>query len=142
MKKLLLLLVGTVISPVAAEEVRVALGESIQAALDTASSGDMIIVEAGIYQEDSGSTTYGLRVTTDNITLMGEEGNVRLLATGTQETGLYAAPSGCEYTDSACEAPELKNFSIRGFSVENFPRNGIQVRQEKQVNRFTVCQFL
>ena len=112
---------------------RVSPGESIQAAIDGASPGDTILVEPGKYQEDPGSL-YGLRITTDNLRLIGkakkghgEAGKVRLLQNGVQETGVYAAPTGCEYRDKACEE-ELKDFYIRGFTVKGFPDNGIQTR--------------
>lgn len=108
-------------------------GESIQAAIDAAEPGDTIIVFPGTYQEDP-SSEYGLRIKTDNIRLIGkriysdgELGKVRLIANGAQETGVYAAPEGCEYRDSACGST-LMGFYIRGFSVEEFPVNGIQTR--------------
>jgi hypothetical protein len=108
-------------------------GESIQAAIDGASAGDTILVEPGTYQEDPDSD-YGLRVARDNIRLigkvkqdLGEAGKVRLLHNGGQETGVYAAPPGCEYKGSTCAA-ELQGFYIRGFTVEGFPENGIQTR--------------
>ena len=112
---------------------RVRPGDSIQAAIDAASSGDTILVDPGTYQE-AGNATYGLHITTPNLRLVGkvrrgqgEAGKVRVLHTGTQETGIYAAPAGCEYTDSSC--PEtLQNFYVRGFTVEGFPVNGIQTR--------------
>ncbi len=77
---------------------------------------------------------YGLRISTNDIRLIGkpragdgDAGKVRVLHTGTQETGIYAAPAGCEYRDGSC--PEtLQNFYIRGFTVEGFPVNGIQTR--------------
>ena len=59
---------------------------------------------------------------------------------GGQRTGVYAAPAGCEFemNEQECKAalgleedepiPYLQGFYIRGFSVENFPRNGIQTR--------------
>ncbi|MEM9177698.1 MAG: right-handed parallel beta-helix repeat-containing protein [Myxococcota bacterium] len=108
-------------------------GESIQAALDAASAGDTVIVDPGTYQEDP-TSLYGLHVTKDDIRLIGRvkknkghEGKVILLANGDQETGIYAAPPGCDYTDSECPG-EIKNFYVRGFTVEGFPRNGIQTR--------------
>jgi hypothetical protein len=112
---------------------RVASGESIQVAIDGASPGDTILVEPGIYQEDP-TSDYGLHITTDDLHLigkvkeeLGEAGKVRVLHNGVQKTGVFAAPPGCEFKDSAC-AGELQNFYIRGFTVEGFPQNGIQTR--------------
>lgn len=119
-------ILGSFVSLTSAEEVIVSPGQSIQAALGAASSGDTILVEEGTYQE-SENTLYGLHITTDNLTLMGQ-GIVRLVATGQQETGLYAAPPGCDYTDKECALPDLINFTVSNIFVENFPRNGIQTR--------------
>ena len=116
---------------------RVHPGESIQAAIDKAMPGDTILVEPGEYREtDNGR--YGLRISTDNLRLvgkvvkgLGEAGKVRLIANEAQETGVYAAPAGCEYDqrDDVDPCPsELQGFYIRGFSVEEFPVNGIQTR--------------
>ena len=127
----LLVLAAASVSVAAVHRVRA--GESIQAALDAASPGDTVLVDPGTYQEDPASL-YGLHVTKSDIRLIGkvnrhkgEAGKVRLLANGAQETGIYAAPPGCEYTDSACPG-QIENFTVRGFTVEGFPRNGIQTR--------------
>lgn len=114
---------------------RVYPGQSLQAAVDAASPGDTILVEPGTYKGTD--STYGLRITTDNLRLIGkvnkgrgDKGKVRILHDGSQETGVYAAPAGCEYRDveGSCDAPRVKGFYIRGFTVEGFPQNGIQTR--------------
>ena len=114
---------------------RVFPGDSIQAALDAANPGDTVLVWPGTYQEDPNSR-YGLHITTDNIRLigkvrkhLGEAGKVRILHNGNQETGIFAAPPGCEYDDQEGTCPDtLHDFYVRGFTVEGFPVNGIQTR--------------
>jgi parallel beta-helix repeat protein len=121
---------------------RVFPDQSIQAAIDAASPGDTILVEPGTYF--GSDPKYGLRITKDNLRLIGkvnrgrgEAGKVRVLyAPGSeQKTGVYAAPSGCDYnvganspTGEDCNSRRLQGFYIRGFTVEGFPVNGIQTR--------------
>ncbi len=115
---------------------RVFPGDSIQAAIDAASPGDTILVEAGVYEE-TGNADFGLHITTDNLRLIGkvkkgqgEAGKVRVVKFGTQKTGVYAAPAGCGpgVGVGECDEDNLQGFYIRGFTVEDFPGNGIQTR--------------
>ena len=87
-----------------------------------------------------------MRISTDNLRLIGltrslgedvEPQRVRLIKNEDQETGVLAAPEFCDYGDNEaqCKAKRgeneityLKDFYIRGFSVEEFPVNGIQTR--------------
>ena len=127
--------------------IKVSPGESIQAAIDAASPGDTILVEPGIYDMEPGSTVgdtktteVGLHITTPNLRLIGKvrqgqgrDGKVILRPNPTsvreQQTGIYAAPEGCgpEVDVGDC-SDELQGFYIRGFTVEDFPVNGIQTR--------------
>lgn len=143
-----LALIGTTLSAQATVH-RVYEGESIQAAIDASAPGDTILVEPGTYQEN-GDGRYGLRISIDNLRLIGKDrphrrrghayghdkgkgkdkhgdSVVRILHNGDQETGIYAAPDGCDYNESACDS-QLHGFYLRGFTVEGFPVNGIQTR--------------
>jgi hypothetical protein len=109
--------------------------QSIQAAINAAAPGDTILVEPGVYKEKSNGR-YGLRISTPNLRLIGkvvpgrgEAGKVRLIRNESQETGIYAAPAGCDYDAHASSCPsKLHGFYVRGFTVEDFPKNGIQTR--------------
>mmetsp|Transcript_15154 Transcript_15154/g.22141 ORF Transcript_15154/g.22141 Transcript_15154/m.22141 type:complete len:437 (-) Transcript_15154:238-1548(-) len=112
--------------------IRLSPGDSIQDALDKAPSNVNVIIRLspGDYVDGTNSV-YGLRVSKDNVKLIGEtdgeNGVTRILQTGEQEVGVYAAPEGCEYKDNECDNV-LSGFTIKGIVVEGFPKNGIQTR--------------
>ena len=120
---------------------RVSPDDDVQAVIDDADPGDTVLFQPGLYTTDN--EQFGLRVTTDNLRLIGkvkkgrgEAGKVRIRPSdsGTQETGIYAAPAGCgpeikgECLDEDDNSLQLHGFYVRGFTVEDFPRNGIQTR--------------
>jgi parallel beta-helix repeat protein len=104
----------------------------------------------------AGQYYYGLRIKTNNLRLIGKEvpgrgdaGKVRLVYDGPADragdvgAGIYAAPDvslpgssrSCDpdVSDDSqlgqyCRQNAVQGFYVRGFSVEGFPRNGIQTR--------------
>lgn len=106
-------------------------GQSIQDALDGAGDGATIHLSPGDYTEE-GNVLYGLRVSHNNVRLVGatcgeEAVATRILPSGEQQVGVYAAPDECEYQATECDS-ELFDFAIKGIVVEGFPKNGIQTR--------------
>jgi parallel beta-helix repeat protein len=129
--------------------------KDIQDAIDKAEPGDTILVEPGTYRftpPNAQQWQYGLRIKTSNLRLIGKgkPGEVRLVFAPDDDAdyaevvgaGVYAAPDGCDVDDGergdtsveelekaqACKDATITDFYIRGFTVEGFPRNGIQTR--------------
>jgi len=103
-------------------------GESIQDALDNAPENTNIRLRPGDYIEE-GNSDYGLRIAKNCIRLIGSihrNKRTRILHSGEQQVGVYAAPPGCEFLANECNST-LTGFSIIRIDVENF-QNGIQTR--------------
>ncbi|HEX8855156.1 MAG TPA: right-handed parallel beta-helix repeat-containing protein [Thermoleophilaceae bacterium] len=119
----LLVLVG----PARAAVTTVHPGESIQAAIDAASPGDKIVVEAGVYHEN-------LTIAKNGITLRGA---------GARESGTVLKPAEPP-TPTPCEGPPtgicvrgemdpttgepgtpVDGVTIKGFLVDGFPAHGV-----------------
>lgn len=115
-----------------AKTIHLSPGDSIQDAIDEASENTVIRLCPGDYIEE-GNLDYGLRITKNNIKLIGTTNTggdkiTRILRSGEQIIGVYAAPEGCDYKDTTCDSANLSGFSIEGIVVEGFPDNGIQTR--------------
>mmetsp|Transcript_27047 Transcript_27047/g.45057 ORF Transcript_27047/g.45057 Transcript_27047/m.45057 type:complete len:409 (-) Transcript_27047:138-1364(-) len=145
-----LLLVFTTID---AAVLHVAPGDSIQAAVNLAEEGDMVLVQSGTYEGEPDSD-YGVRVTTNGLRLLGT-GQVNLVpaSDGSNQVGIFISPPTipeedqlCDYYNSVNGRPDgtddcggawLHGATIEGFTVQGFPGNGIQTRW---VDGFTISR--
>lgn len=93
-------------TPVSAATVDVNVGESIQAAVDSASPGDVVIVHAGTYDQ---SVVFGSE--DSGITLKGEEGAIL------DGTGLAAV-------DAIRLLAGVSDVTIEGFEIRNYTGTG------------------
>jgi parallel beta-helix repeat protein len=111
-------------------------GESIQAAVNAAQSGDTIVVKPGTYREagtpcpGDPSATCAVVISKPGIALVGTIGRGRartvLENPGGQALGIVFAPSGA--TPATClddPAQRLAGASVRGFTVNGFDAIGI-----------------
>src|SRR3954452_1218002 len=124
-----LALIGLLAVPAAgqAKTFKVKPGQSIQAAVDAARSGDKIEVAPGTYTETSRPCPQSTRlcavgITKDNITLTGK--GATLLSNGAQANGIVVRPNT---TSSCIEDPSLRlqRSRITGLTVKGFDVNGI-----------------
>lgn len=111
-------------SPAAAATIVVGPGQSIQAAIDRADPGDVVVVEAGVYREQ-------LNIYEDNITLRGQ--NAVLKPPRQLRPNNCADGPGQPSRDGICifagvneqGTIQISNVRVSGFSVLNFPGTGI-----------------
>lgn len=98
-------------------------GESIQAAVDAAQPGDTIIVGPGLYTAPHPGSRAVVEVQKDDISLIGNP-NAVIDASG-HEFGVFV---GFEPGyGGACLAGLVKNFSIRGFTIQNADDTGLRM---------------
>lgn len=112
-----------VATPASAATIVVSPGESIQAAVDAADPGDVVLVEPGVYREQ-------VNIYEDNITLRGN--NAILKPPRELQPNNCADGPGEASRDGICifklgeQGPErIDNVRVSGFSVLNFPGTGI-----------------
>jgi parallel beta-helix repeat protein len=110
-------------TPASAAVIVVSPGESIQAAVDAADPGDVVLVEAGVYREQ-------VNIYEDNITLRGN--NAILKPPRELQSNNCADGPGEPSREGICifrlgeQGPEeINNVRVSGFSVLNFPGTGI-----------------
>lgn len=113
-----------------ARTIRVGHGDSIQAAVDQANSGDTIQVRTGTYREDgqpcpaAPSHTCAVVVTKDNIKIVGLGKNVVLDNAGDQDEGIAVGKTD----DPACltdDSLQVNGSLIKGITVTDFEDDGL-----------------
>ena len=127
----LILGIAVVCTPTAASAgtIKVLEGESIQAAVDAAVAGDKVVVYPGDYIETHGGSA-AVRVTKplQLIAKSKPDKPVRILPGPGNKDGVLVEPANPG-------DPNIDGFKIKGFTVENFPNNGIFLRY---VNNFKI----
>jgi cytochrome c peroxidase len=131
---LTLLLVGGTL-PAAARVLHVRPGDSIQAAVDAAHSGDLVMIAPGTYHEagrpcpTEPANTCAVVVDKDGITLMGQSaraGAVVLENAGGQDQGIAIAKQGADgATCLGDPSQRIHGARVRGLTVNGFGGDGI-----------------
>ncbi len=134
-KILTALIIGASVQCAAARDFKVGPGQSIQAAVDVASSGDRIMVQAGIYHEPGRACPTdpaklcAVVVSRDDISLIAQPRPGRpviLESTGNQHNGIAFALPGSD-TAQCLQDPtrHIRGAKVSGFVVRNFNGSGI-----------------
>ena len=95
----------------------VVVSTTVQAAVNKARPGDIILVPPGTYRET-------VRVLKDNITILGSEGAV-IEARGFANGIHVGADIFAQGPNPVCPAVAVKNFTLIGLTIQNAVNNGI-----------------
>jgi parallel beta-helix repeat protein len=106
----------------------VPVSASIQAAVDAAKPGDIVVVPPGTYHET-------VTILKDNITIVGPESAI-IDATGFTNGIHVGADIFAPSPNPACPATATRNFTLIGLTVRNAEQNGIFL---SGVNGFTIA---
>lgn len=114
-------------------------GESIRAALASASPGDRVQVLPGIYHEGSPGELNALSITASGVELVGISSPKRpvvLENAGAQSFGIWVSPSDSigagpeadpEHPPCGLSGARISGFSLSGFTVRGFGKDGVHL---------------